>query len=55
MEAKRRKKNHDITFIENLRDPVWCQKQIDTGIPPAGIEIFRALAGIEPGDWKSKP
>lgn len=33
--------------IANLRDPAWCQKQVDDGLPPEGIAIFRALAGLD--------
>lgn len=36
----------DHQWRKNLMDPAWCQKQIDNGLPPEGIVIFRALAGV---------
>lgn len=39
-------------YIANLRSREWCKKQMEkTGIDAIGIEIFRAMAGIEVGDW----
>lgn len=28
-----------------LNDPEWCAKQIENGLPPIGIEIFKFFAG----------
>lgn len=33
-------------YMTNLRDPKWIQTQLDNGIPPEGIAIFKALAGV---------
>ena len=30
-----------------LMDDQWCKKQIENGLPPIGIEIFRCFAGIK--------
>ena len=39
-------------YISNLRSRSWCNKQIaDNKIPAEGIQIFRALAGIDIDDW----
>lgn len=35
-------------YLRNLADPVWCQRQVDNGVPPVVISIFRAMNGIEP-------
>lgn len=31
---------------QNLSDPEWCARQVEKGLPPEGIEIFKALAGL---------
>ena len=33
-------------YVNNLQDPIWCNKQIENGLPPEGIMIFRILAGL---------
>lgn len=33
-------------FKENLKNKEWCKKQIDSGIPSEGIEIFKMFAGV---------
>lgn len=33
-------------YEKNLRDPEWCKKQLDSGMPPEVLAIFKALAGI---------
>lgn len=34
-------------YRANLADPEWCKRQIENGLPPEGIVIFRALAGVD--------
>ena len=39
-------------YVNNLRSRSWCERQKrERGIDDMGIEIFRAMAGIEEGDW----
>lgn len=35
----------------NLRSRAWRDKQMENGVPREAIDIFRAFAGIEPGEW----
>jgi len=39
-------------YITNLRNPAWCQKQMDNGLPAVGVMIFRTLAGLDFDDWR---
>jgi hypothetical protein len=32
--------------VNDLNNPEWVKKQLDNGVPPIGIEIWRALAGL---------
>ena len=39
---------HETLEVQkNLSDPVWCKAQIENGLPPEGIFIFRLFAGLE--------
>ena len=51
---KEKIKHQNDKHMENLRNPKWCQKQIDQGLPPEGIVIFRALANLREDDWEEK-
>ena len=31
----------------NLSDPAWCKAQVNQGMPPEGIHIFRLFAGLD--------
>ena len=42
----------NIAYIANLRSRKWCDAQKEkSGISEEGIEIFRAMSGIEENDW----
>ncbi len=36
-------------FLANLRDPEWCRKQIEDGVPGEAITAFKIFAGVEDG------
>lgn len=46
-ERKAKIRKSDEAYRKCLRDPKWIQKQMDNGVPPEAIEIFKALAGEE--------
>ena len=37
----------DQRYRANLADPAWQQRQLNNGVPPVVLVVFRALAGVE--------